>query len=176
MPYGVIVGDPLISAVKKAVPGTTAYSVNYPASMVADSKAKGAADVVKRITTQASLCPTQKYVLVGYSQGADVQHDATQKIPKQLFSRIVAVVMFGDPGNKGPTAMSPLGGLVPMFPVELEQKTKQNCASGDPVCSSGSNILAHLTYLSGNYMSSSAAYIKKQFESNGTLGPEKAVR
>jgi cutinase len=143
--------------------------------MVADSKVKGAADVVKRIIAQAAQCPNQKYVLVGYSQGADVQHEAAQQIPKQLHSRIVALVMFGDPGNKGPTAQSPLGGLVPMFPAGLEQKTKQNCASGDPVCSSGANILMHLVYGTGNYMSSSAAYIKKQLDSNGAAGPEKAT-
>jgi cutinase len=131
--------------------------------MATDSKAKGAADVVKHISDQAAKCPSQKYVLVGYSQGADVQHDATQKIPKGLWPRIVAVVMFGDPGNQGPTAKSPMGGLVPVFPEVLAARTKQNCASGDPVCNkAGGNILAHLTYGSGSFMSDSAAYVKKQ--------------
>jgi hypothetical protein len=58
-----------------------------------------------------------------------------------------------------------------MLPDNLQQKLKENCAVGDPVCSSGGNIAAHLTYLTGSYMVDSASYIKKQFASSGASGP-----
>jgi len=156
------------------MPKATGYAVSYPATMAKTSKAQGAADVVKHLTAQSAACPQQKYVLVGYSQGADVQHEASKTIPKTLYPRIVGVVMFGDPGNKGPMALSPMGGRVPMFPTELQAKTKQNCAVGDPVCSSGTNMMAHLTYGGETYMKSSAEYVKKQFETGGKAGEVKA--
>jgi Cutinase len=107
---------------------------------------------------------------VGYSQGADVMHGAGQKIPAALLPRIVAVVMFGDPGNRGPNVPSPLGGITPVFPTALADKLKENCAKGDPVCTnSGVDIDQHLEYL--EYMSSSAEYIKKQMDSLGKAGP-----
>jgi cutinase len=144
--------------------------VDYPASFLPDSKAKGATDAVSHINAQAQACPDQKFVLVGYSQGADVMHDAAAKLDPSVFPRIVAVVMFGDPGNKGPGALSPLGGKVAVFPADLQAKLKENCATGDPVCSSGLDISAHLTYVSGDYMSQSASYILKQFQSGGKAG------
>jgi cutinase len=52
--------------------------------------------------SQPKACPEQKYVLVGYSQGADVTRGAAVKLKPEIFPRIIAVVMFGDPGNKGP--------------------------------------------------------------------------
>ena len=169
--YGIIVGDPLYSATKRLLPEMTAYSVNYPASFVADSKIKGATDTVAHINAQSKACADQKFVLVGYSQGADVMHEAAAKLDSALFSRIVALVMFGDPGNKGPEALSPLGGKVPVFPADLQTKLKENCAAQDPVCTnSGKNTSAHLTYRNGDYMAKSAAYIQKQFQTGGKAG------
>jgi cutinase len=150
----------------------TGYAVNYPASLAADSKIKGGNDALAHLNAQSKACPDQKYVLVGYSQGADVMHDTASKLDASLYSKIIAVVMFGDPGNKGPEAVSPQGGKVPVFPKDLQEKLKQNCAAGDPVCTnSGTEISAHLTYIRGDYMSSSAAYIQKQFQTGGKAGP-----
>lgn len=151
------------------------HNVAYPAGMAASSKTQGVAKTVSHITAQAAACPNQKFVLVGYSQGADVMHTAAPKIPASLYPRIVAVVMFGDPGNKGPNTKSPSGGTVPVFPTILGNRLMENCASGDPVCSAGSNILAHLTYGSGKYMSESAKYIQKQFKSGGSSGPNSSA-
>jgi cutinase len=147
------------------------HNVAYPAGMTASSKTEGVAKTLAHVQAQAAACPAQKFVLVGYSQGADVMHNAAAKIPAALHPRIVAAVMFGDPGNTGPAAKSPLGGTVPVFPKALADRLMENCAKGDPVCGGGSNILAHLTYGVGSYMSESAKYIQKQFQSGGTAGP-----
>jgi cutinase len=97
--YGVVVGDPLYEDTKKLLPDMTAYAVNYPASFAKDSKSKGAEDVANHLKTQSTKCPNQKYVLIGYSQGADVMHNGAAKIHASLFPRIVALVMYGDPGR-----------------------------------------------------------------------------
>jgi len=170
-PQGMIVGAPLLSATRKLIPGVTMHNVAYPAGMTADSKTQGVAKTLSHMQAQAAACPNQKFVLVGYSQGADVMHNAAAKLPEALHPRVVAVVMFGDPGNMGPTAKSPLGGTVPVFPKALANRLMENCAKGDPVCGAGSNIMAHLTYGKGSYMSESAKYIQKQFKSGGTAGP-----
>lgn len=68
---------------------------------MADSKSKGVADVLRRLESQSAACPKQAYVLVGYSQGADVMHNAAAKLGKDLYERVVALVMYGDPGNRG---------------------------------------------------------------------------
>ena len=101
-------------------------------------------------------------------------HGAGEKIPAALLPRIVAVVMFGDPGNRGPNVPSPLGGITPLFPKALEDRLKENCEKGDPVCTnSGEDVDQHLAYLepTKDYMSSSAAYIKKQMDTLGKAGP-----
>lgn len=61
-------------------------------------------------------------------------HLAGTFIPPSLYPQIIALVMFGDPGNKGPNAPDLLGTPLPAFPVPLAQKLKENCALGDPVC------------------------------------------
>jgi cutinase len=171
--YGVVVGDPLFDAVQKIIPAVTGYPVNYPASFAKDSKDKGAADVAAHLAQQSKACPDQKFVLVGYSQGGQVMHVAAEKLDKSVFPRIVAVVLFGDPGNRGPKARSPLGGFVKSFPAELENKLKQNCSKGDPVCTNTGTVTdEHLIYAEESWMKASAEYIQKQFKSGGKAGPE----
>jgi Cutinase len=156
------------------MPDVTGHKVDYPASFEKTSKVAGAAAVVAHLTAQSAACPQQLFALVGYSQGADVMHGAGEKIPAALMPRIVAVVLFGDPGNRGPNVPSPLGGITPVFPKALADKLKENCEKGDPVCTnSGQETEQHLGYVepTKDYMSSSAAYIKKQFDTKGTAGP-----
>jgi cutinase len=113
--------------------------------------AVGADDVANRLSKQAAACSDQKFVLVGYSRGAAVMRAAASKrIAKELYPKIIALVMYGDGGFKGnsPTTFSDLPPLFtsdsapkgsPMaifgkFPDALEEKLLQNCAAGDPVC------------------------------------------
>jgi Cutinase len=131
--YGIIVGDPIFNATKNLIPDLTGYSINYPASFACDSLGLGVTDTLSHLKNQSIACPSQKFVLVGYSQGADVMHFSSLKIPTNLYDKIIALVMFGDPGNKGPGAVSPSGGITPQFPKALQAKTKENCVDGDPV-------------------------------------------
>jgi hypothetical protein len=104
-------------------------------------------------------------------------HYAAAGIPSKLYNRIVAVVMFGDPGNRGPNAISPFGDVTPAFPPRLADKLRENCAIGDPVCTNdGILIPSHLTYgIPGTpFIPSSALYIKQQYDSRGHSGPQPA--
>lgn len=98
--------------------------MQYPASSaIISGTIRGSRDVVDRLVSQSEECPDQTFALVGYSQGAGVMHAAADKIPKDLFPKIKALVMFGDPSER----------LGRDFPSELQGKVLQNCADGDPV-------------------------------------------
>jgi hypothetical protein len=173
--FGIIIGDPLWKAVKKLVPDATGYSVDYPASAAPCSGDLGSQDVINHLKVQSSQCPDQKYALVGYSQGAGVIHQAMKRIDASLYPKIVALVMFGDFGNKGSNVKTPFGGINPDFPPPLAQKLRQNCAPSDPICANdGTNNDAHLSYSKANetYIPDSAAYIAKQLQTNGKAGPQ----
>ena len=151
------------------------HEKQYPASVGCDSAQIGAADTLSHLTAISAACPDQKYVLVGYSQGAGVIHLAAPKIPTSLYDRIVALVMYGDGGNPGPSFSDPpRTTTIPAFPDALNQKLKENCAFGDPVCSNGTSINAHLSYNAPNatYISGSAEYIQQQLQTNGKVGPQ----
>jgi hypothetical protein len=130
-------GSQFINAVKKVVPGTTAYAVKYPASFGASSPDIGVQDTLKYFETKPKECPQQLYVMSGYSQGGVVMHRAAVKMDKGLLkNRVVAAVTFGDGGQlatkEKPLYNSPVG-PIPVWPSELDGRIKFNCVPGDPV-------------------------------------------
>lgn len=105
-------------------------------------------------------------------------HFAAQSIPEALFPRIVALALYGDPGNRGPGQIDPLGGTTPVLPSALAAKLIELCAFNDPVCNNNGTVVdAHLSYSNPNttYISDGANYIAKEFQSGGTSGPVPAV-
>src|ERR1700748_41136 len=93
---------------------------------------QGAQDVIKRLEKQSKECPNEKFALVGYRQGAAVMHAAAKNISVDIQSKIVALVMFGDPAMRSGQK----------FPTALEAKLLENCAEGDMVSSDILLILA----------------------------------
>lgn len=94
------------------------------------SPLRGRRDVIDRLEQQSRQCPDQTFALVGYSQGAGVMHAAIERLDEDIFPKIKALVMFGDPDfGDGEFA----------FPEELRDKVFQNCADGDPVSSNPSS-------------------------------------
>ena len=130
-------GSQFVNAVKKVIPGTTAYAVVYPASFGSDSPNVGVKDTLKYFENRPKECPEQRYVMSGYSQGGVVMHRAAVKMDKSLLqNRIVAAVTFGDGGQlatkEKPLYSSPVG-PIPVWPLELDGRIKFNCYPGDPV-------------------------------------------
>jgi hypothetical protein len=93
--------------------------------MDANSSKIGAADVIARIRKQHEACPTQKFAVVGYSQGSMVMRAAlgdAKPVGENAYKQIVAGAMFGGPKGgerfggsrgKGQTPGPPKGAASP---------------------------------------------------------------
>lgn len=141
------VGDPLYGMLQARLPvSTSAYAVAYPADYSFNVGA-GTSDLVSHLTAQVAACPAQRFVLVGYSQGAAVVHAALGtgvvswypgrvQLPGYLGDHVSAVLLFGDP-------VRALGWNVPGAFVS---RTGDWCIGGDPVCGAGVDANAHVAY------------------------------
>jgi len=150
---GLIVGDPVFAAIQRRATGTTltSHPVDYPAGVSPTSPTAGNRALVAHVTAQAAECPGQRFVLVGYSQGANVVGNSlgvssqgasvggpvVATIPAAVQPRIAAVLVFGYPLRK-------LGrGITGTY----AERTLDRCAAGDVVCDPrGTSVLAHLSY------------------------------
>ncbi|MGW3103337.1 cutinase family protein [Streptomyces sp. NPDC001100] len=152
---GLIVGGPVFSALQQKITGKTlsSYAVNYPADLSLTSAATGNADVVNHVTAQAAACPNQRFILVGYSQGANVVDNSmgissdgavvgspiVATIPAAVEPKVAAVLLFGNP----------IRALGKSVTGTYQSRTIDFCATGDPICQNGgTDVLAHLGYTS----------------------------
>lgn len=108
--------------------------------------AAGSPDLASKVRLALSQCPKTQIVLSGYSQGAEVVHDAF--LHQGLSStQVKAALLFGDPFNGTPAGNLP------------SNKLKEICAPGDLICETDTLIvtLSHLTY--GNYADQAASWV-----------------
>lgn len=150
---GFIVGDPVYSALQKKIAGKSlsSYKVNYPADLSLTSAAQGNTDLVNHVRSQAASCPNQRFILVGYSQGANVVDNSigissagavvgspiVATIPAALEPRVFAVLLFGNP----------IRAIGKSVTGTYQSRTIDFCAAGDPVCENGGgDVGAHLGY------------------------------
>ncbi len=150
---GFIVGDPVYSALQKKAVGKSfsSYKVNYPADLSPTSAAQGNLDLVNHVKSQAAACPGQKFVLVGYSQGANVVDNSigissagavvgspiVATLPAAVEPKVAAVLLFGNP----------IRALGKSVTGTYQSRTLDLCAQGDPVCENGGgDVGAHLSY------------------------------
>ncbi|MFJ4280442.1 cutinase family protein [Streptomyces massasporeus] len=150
---GFIVGDPVYSALQKKAAGrnVTGYKVNYPADLSPTSAAQGNLDLVNHVKGQAAACPKQRFVLVGYSQGANVVDNSigissagavvgspiVATLPAAVEPKVAAVLLFGNP----------IRALGKSVTGTYQSRTLDLCAEGDPVCENGGgDVGAHLSY------------------------------
>ncbi|MFE0518086.1 cutinase family protein [Streptomyces sp. NPDC058954] len=150
---GAIVGDPVYSALQQKLTGRnlSSYKVNYPADLSLTSAGQGNADLVNHVNGQAAACPNQRFILVGYSQGANVVDNSigissdgavvgspiVATLPAAVAPRVAAVLLFGNPIRAlGKSVTGP-----------YQSRTIDFCAKGDPICENGGgDVLAHLGY------------------------------
>jgi len=150
------VGQALADQLAAQLGGRTlgVYGVNYPATYDFLAAADGAIDATNRIAMMSAQCPSTRYVLGGYSQGAAVvdmllgipplgnkvgEIGSAPPLPAELANKVAAVTAFGNPstkfGNPVSAAMMPFAG-----------KGIDLCNDGDPICSQGRNPFAHTSY------------------------------
>lgn len=110
---GAIVGDPVLAALQKKITGKTlsGYRVDYPADLSLTSAAQGNAKLVDHVRSQAASCPNQRFILVGYSQGANVVDNS------------IGI------SSAGATVGSP---IVATIPDALEPRVARCCSSATP--------------------------------------------
>ncbi len=157
---GAVIGDPLYETLTARLPGAlTAHAVRYPANLlVPTSISDGTAEMARHVISAAAHCPDQRFVLVGYSQGAIVVHGVlgtptvtalpgTHTLPGSFESSIAAILLFGDP----------LETVGPGVPAPYAQRTGHYCAGGDPICGAGVVSAAHTEY--GWAMDSAADFV-----------------
>jgi len=150
---GLIVGDPVYSALQRKITGKTlsSYAVDYPADLSLTSAATGNLDVVNHVNAQAAACPNQRFILVGYSQGANVVDNSigissdgavvgspiVATIPAAVEPKVAAVLLFGNP----------IRALGKSVTGTYQSRTIDFCANGDPICQNGgTDVGAHLGY------------------------------
>lgn len=166
-------GQAFVDALTARAAGRTVdvAPVDYPASLDFATAADGVVDATNRVQSAASVCPTTKIVLGGYSQGAAVAayitEDAvpagvtlpmgiTGPMPAFVADHVAAVVLFGKPSS-GFLQMVYTGAPPITVGSRYVSKTLDLCIADDPVCSTGGgDNAAHVEY-SDNGMADQAA-------------------
>lgn len=148
-------------------------SVSYPATLnnYNSSESQGVTAAESMLSTAVKNCPSQKQVLLGYSQGAQVMMDVIAgsaelsggpniaPVSTSVSSHVAAIAQFGDPGHvvnqSWDLGTSTINGLFPRTSAQLtllnnfggSSKINGWCDANDPFCASGNNTQVHLTYL-----------------------------
>jgi pimeloyl-ACP methyl ester carboxylesterase len=90
----------MINQTLTAVPGGIEYDTVYPAGD--NTQDLGTEDILRYIHAGIAACPSQKYVLLGYSQGATSTAAALNNITdttSAAYKAIKAAVVIGNPGH-----------------------------------------------------------------------------
>jgi hypothetical protein len=171
--------DQIISSSTQTI---TRAAVDYPATLTNynSSSLQGINALTSLLTTEVQDCPSEKIVLLGYSQGAHVVLDvlgggqggslgtATPPISSTISSNVTAVATFGDPRHVVNQAFdlgtSRRNGLFPRSSTQLgvlsgfAPKIETFCDSNDQFCDSGFSLQVHLTYLD-RYQTQAAQFV-----------------
>ena len=163
------VGQALSSQLSAQLGGRSmgVYPVNYPATYDFLAAADGANDATNHIAAMADRCPSTRFILGGYSQGAAVVDmlmgipplgnkvgdvGSAPPLPQSLADRVAAVAVFGNPatkfGNPASAALPPFAGKA----IDL-------CNNGDPICSQGRNPFAHTSYENTDLVGQAAGFV-----------------
>jgi cutinase len=154
------VGQAFVDSLTSQVDGRsiTAYPVEYPATDDNHNSATaGADDASAHIQGTAAACPNTKIVLGGYSQGSTVIDLASNAMPARVASHVAAVALFGEPSSSFSTMLwggQPLPVISPLY----APKSISLCAPGDPICSGGGDILAHVSYITSGMTTQAATF------------------
>ncbi|TCB92160.1 cutinase family protein [Micromonospora zingiberis] len=160
-----VVLTPLAQQITREVPQTVrTTALDYPASAnYTASVRQGVAEVQRVLAATAATCPDTRFVLAGYSQGADVMGDALvgggsrlapgAALPADLAARVSAVLLFGDPtftaGEPFNVTDGRRSGVFPRGSGRLNafaDRTQSYCNANDRFCQGGFSLAAHLNY------------------------------
>ncbi|MCO1659162.1 cutinase family protein [Pseudonocardia humida] len=154
---GGIVAGPLASALQDQLDQTVrTHDLVYPASFAyQSSKRQGVTALRARLQQTSAACPDTRFVLIGYSQGADVIGDALSSGTVPAADRIGAIAMFGDPAfnSREPFVTGSFragtNGVLPRATGAFGRFTDSVvsfCNRDDNVCQRGATGTGHFRY------------------------------
>ena len=188
-------GDGVIGSLVTLIQGDVSATVSqeavvYPATLqnYASSVAKGDSAIASELATDVQNCPAEEFVLVGYSQGAQVVGDAlggggggnlgtpaTPGVSPAIAAKIIAVIQMGDP-RRIPGLSFDVGndpGATGLFPrpaseslAAFASEIQSYCDTGDPFCAGGANLFAHLDYTQ-KYNAAASAFVTARLNAAG---------
>ena len=163
--------SPVARAIRDAFPDQVkTLNLKYPASTdVNEGGTYAARLLLDTLNVQADACPTQRFVLLGYSQGALVIGDVLSSPEGRLVGgtvgqlsdeaavRIIAVVLYGNPRFSGGesydvgTFDETIGGILPRTPGSLApfaERIRDYCVAKDFICQSSLDLdeKGHVAY------------------------------
>lgn len=176
--------SPVARTISKARPGSVeVLDLDYPADTdVNEGGTIGTRTLIDILNVQADSCPDQRFVLLGYSQGALVVGDALADaearmvgstvgtVSEEALTRVLAVVLYGDPRFVGDekynvgTYDPEVDGLLPRPEGALtavSTKLRDYCVEGDFICQSSLdfNEEPHIEYYSNGMQGEGAAFV-----------------
>lgn len=154
------IGQAFVDSLTSQVGGRSVgvYAVNYPANDdYHNSATAGSDDASAHIQDTVASCPNTKIVLGGYSQGSTVIDLASQALPAPVAGHVAAVALFGEPSS-GFSTMLWGGQPLPVISPLYVGKTISLCAPDDPICSSGGNIMSHMSYIDAGMVNQAATF------------------
>ena len=160
------VGQAFSDSLSAQLPGRSVAvsAVDYPASDdYLRSAAVGADDALAQIQGVVARCPATKLVLGGYSQGASVTELTTAQLPPQTADHVAAIALFGSPSSDFSKMLAGGAALPTVSPV-YGAKTIDLCIPDDPICSSGANMMAHVSYVPAGMTSEAATFAATKIE------------
>ncbi|KDN42377.1 hypothetical protein RSAG8_06868, partial [Rhizoctonia solani AG-8 WAC10335] len=110
----------------------------------------GGSMAAQYVTAQAARCPSQKFILSGYSKGA-------------LVSKVISVLVFGDP-------LRNTGGAWPINMPKLNKSPRAGnngenigsfCNAGDMFCNPPGTIFPHIAYPMDGSIQAAARFAAK---------------
>lgn len=173
-PPGVgVIGQAFVDSLRPQVGGRSlgVYAVDFATTSnlneLANYASAGAKDASAHVEYMAANCPFTRMVLGGYSIGAVVidlittarvppEGSIPAPMPAQVAEHVAAVAVFGNPWVKSLgaplTAMSALYGA----------KAIDLCNPGDPVCSNGADMSAHVGYVQSGMVNQAATFAARR--------------
>lgn len=173
------------------------FESTYPTTFdLGDSPAIGVVNLLSLLHSSAAEHPSQRVVLLGWSQGAQVITD-TLLTPNERLSgrsepalapeaadRVAAVALFGNPrfysrtSHAAGTYLPGVDGTSPQPPHALAAYTdrlRDYCAAGDIACqhAPGSTVEGHVSYFTNGMRETAAAFVLRCLSDAGASVPER---
>ncbi|MEU7905483.1 cutinase family protein [Actinoplanes sp. NPDC049118] len=158
---GVVLGPLAQQLTRGLAQSVRATAVDYPASFNYQASVRqGVSALSAQLRRTAAACARTRFVLMGYSQGADVMGDALAggraaqpTVPAALSDRVAAVLFFGDPtftaGEPFNVTDGTRSGILARGDGRLDafaDRTRSFCNRNDRFCQGGTSLAAHLDY------------------------------